>query len=208
MNTADWIPRNRWHLRPLFAYAVTILAVALAVAVRILLDPYLGDHVPFATFFVAVIVSGWVGGFRPALLATLLGFVCAAFYFVPPRFTFIAPTGHHLVGLGMYFVVSLAIAAFAHERQQRLTDAERLISIVDYSQDAIISQSLEGTIQSWNAAAERLFGYSAEQAIGQHISFLIPAEQAAEEVEIVRRLRMGEPIEQYDTVRLRRNIAT
>ena len=78
-----------------------------------------------------------------------------------------------------------------------------LASIVESSDDAIISKSLDGIIQSWNAAAERVFGYSAEQAVGRHISLIIPADRAAEEEQIIARIRAGEQVDHFDTVRVR-----
>jgi PAS domain S-box-containing protein len=78
-----------------------------------------------------------------------------------------------------------------------------LASIVESSDDAIISKSLNGIIQSWNAAAERVFGYSAEQAVGRHISLIIPADRAAEEEQIIARIRAGEQVDHFDTIRVR-----
>jgi len=78
-----------------------------------------------------------------------------------------------------------------------------LASIVEASEDAIISKKLDGTITSWNAGAERHFGYRAEQAIGRHISLLIPQDRLDEEERIIARLKKGERIDHYDTVRLR-----
>jgi PAS domain S-box-containing protein len=81
--------------------------------------------------------------------------------------------------------------------------AHFLASIVESSNDAIISKSLDGVIQSWNIAAERLFGYTAEQAIGRSISMLIPADRADEEDRIIARLRAGEPVDSFETERLK-----
>ncbi len=78
-----------------------------------------------------------------------------------------------------------------------------LAAIITSSNDAIISKSLDGMIQSWNTAAERIFGYTAEQAIGRHISMLIPAERTEEEDLIITQLRKGQRVEHFDTVRLR-----
>src|SRR5207248_2949321 len=64
---------------------------------------------------------------------------------------------------------------------------------------------LEGRITSWNAAAERLFGYTAEEAVGQHISLIIPAELRQEEEAIIQKLREGQHIEHYETVRIRKD---
>jgi len=88
------------------------------------------------------------------------------------------------------------------ERASQLLTARLLASIVESSNDAIISKSLDGIIQSWNAAAESLFGYTAEQAVGKHISLIIPPERIAEEDKIIARLREGQRIEHFETERL------
>lgn len=91
------------------------------------------------------------------------------------------------------------------ERKLAETAIRFLASIVNASSDAIIGETLEGIIQSWNPAAERMFGYAAEEAIGRHISLIIPNERASEQVRILARLRAGERIEHFDTVRVRKN---
>lgn len=89
--------------------------------------------------------------------------------------------------------------------QERTRELSVLASIVESSDDVIISKSLDGRIQSWNAGAEQVFGYPAEEAVGKHISLIIPPERMQEEDEIIRRLKMGERIKHFDTVRLRRD---
>lgn len=81
----------------------------------------------------------------------------------------------------------------------------RLAAVVESSEDAIISKSLDGIIQSWNAAAERLFGFTEAEAVGRHISIIIPADRSSEEDHIIARIRAGERIEHFDTVRQRSN---
>jgi PAS domain S-box-containing protein len=76
---------------------------------------------------------------------------------------------------------------------------------VDSSDDAIISKNLNGVITSWNRGAERLFGYSADEAIGQHITLIIPADRRNEETEILARLRRGERVDHFETVRIRKD---
>ena len=88
------------------------------------------------------------------------------------------------------------------DKTDQLMTARLLAAIVESSDDAIVSKSLDGTIRSWNAGAQRLFGHSAEQAIGRHISLIIPPERLAEEDRIVERLRAGERIEHFETERL------
>jgi two-component system sensor histidine kinase UhpB len=83
-----------------------------------------------------------------------------------------------------------------------------LAAIVDSSEDAIVSKTLDGIISSWNAAAERLFGYTASEAVGQHISLIIPANRRDEETVIIARIKGGERIEHFDTVRVRKDQTT
>jgi PAS domain S-box-containing protein len=80
-----------------------------------------------------------------------------------------------------------------------------LAAIVDSSEDAIVSKTLDGIITSWNRSAERLFGYTAGEAVGQHISLIIPANRKDEETVIIERVKRGEGIEHFDTVRLRKD---
>lgn len=77
----------------------------------------------------------------------------------------------------------------------------RLAAIVDSSDDAIVSKTLDGVITSWNRAAERLFSYSAAEAVGQHIFLIIPDDRRQEEEEVLARLRRGERIDHFETVR-------
>ena len=83
--------------------------------------------------------------------------------------------------------------------------AERLVAIVQSSDDAIISKDLNGIITSWNAGAARIFGYSAEETIGQPVTILIPADHLDEEPGILERIRRGDRIEHYETVRRRKD---
>ncbi len=89
------------------------------------------------------------------------------------------------------------------ERKQVQKSERLLASVVESSNDAIVSKSLDGIIQSWNVAAERIFGYTSKQAIGRHISFLIPEGRANEEEQIIESIRQGERVEHFETVRLR-----
>jgi PAS domain S-box-containing protein len=88
------------------------------------------------------------------------------------------------------------------ERKQAEEARARLAAIVESSDDAIISKTLAGVILSWNAGAERIFGYTAAEAVGQNITLLIPPERLCEETNIVARLKQGLRIEHYETVRL------
>ncbi len=78
-------------------------------------------------------------------------------------------------------------------------------AIVESSDDAIISKGLDGIIKSWNKGAERIFGYTAAEAVGCHVSMLIPADRQNEEPGIIERIRRGERIEHYETIRRHRD---
>jgi PAS domain S-box-containing protein len=81
----------------------------------------------------------------------------------------------------------------------------RLAAIVESADDAVISKTLEGVITSWNKGAERIFGYTAEEAIGQPVTLLFPEDHADEEPAILARIRAGDRVEHYETVRRRKD---
>jgi PAS domain S-box-containing protein len=82
---------------------------------------------------------------------------------------------------------------------------ERLAAIVEYSDDAIISKTLDGTISAWNRGAEKVFGYSAAEIVGKPMVVLLPAERIDEESDILARIKRGESIEHFETVRVRKD---
>ncbi len=84
-------------------------------------------------------------------------------------------------------------------------DLRRLAAIIESSEDAVISKNLDGVITSWNSGAERLFGYTADEAIGRPVTMLMPPERVDEEPGIIARIRRGERIDHYDTVRRRKD---
>ena len=81
----------------------------------------------------------------------------------------------------------------------------RLAAVVEGSDDAIVSKTLEGIVTTWNAGAERLFGYSAEEIVGRSITILIPPDHQSEEDDILRRIAEGTRIEHYETIRIRKD---
>ena len=323
------------------AFALGFVALALAVIVRWLLDPVLGNTLPLVTVFGAVAAAAWLGGYRLAVPIALLGYLICHYLFIEPRghvdlsgaattvglvaylftcaliilFGEVARISHSraterrevfrvtlrsigdavittdiqgrinylngvaesltgwsqkdalgkplervfhivnentrqpvespatralregvVVGLANHTIlmrkdgsecpiddsaapirdeqghVSGCVLIFRDVSAQRLAEREKanqlltarlLASIVESSNDAIVGKSLDGVIQSWNAAAERLFGYTAEQAVGRHISLVIPPERLAEENQIIANLRAGKRVEAFETERVR-----
>ena len=91
------------------------------------------------------------------------------------------------------------------ERKHAEEVRARLAAIVESSDDAMISKTLDGTITTWNKGAERLLGYRAEEAIGKNITLIVPPDRLQEEAEILERLRQGNPIEHFETIRKRKD---
>ena len=109
----------------------------------------------------------------------------------------------HVSGCVLIFRDVTAQRLAERDKANQLHTARLLASIVESSNDAIIRKSLDGIIQSWNEAAEQLFGYTAEQAVGKHISLVIPPDRLTEENEIIAGLKSGKRLEHYETERLR-----
>lgn len=91
------------------------------------------------------------------------------------------------------------------EKKQAEEKIQLFKSIVESSNDAIISKNLDGIIQSWNKSAEHMFGFTAKEAIGKHITLIIPTELRHEEIAIINKLRKGIPIRHYQTIRWKSN---
>ncbi|MFL6211098.1 MAG: PAS domain S-box protein [Pyrinomonadaceae bacterium] len=99
----------------------------------------------------------------------------------------------------------VALVADITERRRAEAMSFQLAAIVESSDDAIISKDLTGTILSWNPAAERLYGYTAAEAIGQSVMILIPADRSDEETRFIEQIKRGERMEHYETVRVRKD---
>jgi PAS domain S-box-containing protein len=169
-------------------YGVAALAVALVVALKLLLDPLIEEQSPFLILSVAVIVAAWFGGLGPGLLATALGALAADYFFLLPRGSFTG-LGAELLPLGLFAVQGLVISsltealhaarsraeasaqvAISHQENLRLSE-ERFRLLIEGVEDyAIIMLEPDGRVASWNAGAERINGYRAEEIVGEHFS--------------------------------------
>jgi PAS domain S-box-containing protein len=100
-------------------------------------------------------------------------------------------------------IIGLAHDSASSKRAE--ANRARLAAIVESSLDAIIGKNLDGTITSWNAGAERIFGYSAGEVVGRSITAMLPADRLDEEDRIFRRIRSGERVDLFETVRVRKD---
>ena len=99
----------------------------------------------------------------------------------------------------------VAIRADITDRKRAEETLARQAAIIESSDDAIISKTLDGIITSWNRGAEKLFGYSAQEAVGQPVLMLFPPERVKEEADILARIARGESVDHYETVRMRKD---
>ncbi len=123
--------------------------------------------------------------------------VAATTFLMLPLGVFLSLT---MLSLGLFF-----LNAGVGERKLAETASIRLAAIVESSDDAIISKTLDGIITSWNCGAEKLFGYSAQECIGKSMLMLFPPERISEEPEILARIRQGEGVDHFETVRMRKD---
>jgi two-component system cell cycle sensor histidine kinase/response regulator CckA len=106
----------------------------------------------------------------------------------------------------LFFLRAVAnVFAAALDRQRSEQSARQLAGIVESTLDAIFSRTNDGIVTSWNAAAVRMYGYTADEMIGRSINVLVPSERQGEPVRINERLRRGETVEQFETVRVRKD---
>ena len=209
---------QRLQDNPYVGFGITIAGVALATLTRWAIGAYVLDRIPFTTYYPAILIAALIGGLWQGVLATILSGLAAWFFFMPPRFEFSIDWARGVALFTFLFValllvalvtaLNLAIRLLRNEIEQRRRvelASHRLAAIVASSQDAIVAKDLNGIITEWNAGAERLFGYTADEAIGKHVSMLIPPDRHNEEPYILERIRRGEPVDHYETVRRRRD---
>ncbi len=211
---------------PLKKILAAVAAVALVTWIRHLLDPLIGEHHPFILFIAAVFLAALAGGWQSGLLALVLGYLSADFFFLHPRHSFGLSSAKDQIGLVFYFFVGgVALVQFelirrraveltlANIRLRREAEARlaaeagihRLANIVDSSEDAIIGKDLEHIVTDWNKGAEKLYGYPAAEAVGKNISFLIPPDKWDKWQAAVEKARRGGLVESFETVCLRRD---
>jgi PAS domain S-box-containing protein len=190
--------------QPVLPYLVAILATAVALFARQLLTPLYGNQNPYHTVWLAVAFASWYCGLWPSIITALLGALGVWYWFIPPLHSFAIHDRSDVFGVIGFLIFSSAIVALGESNRRGSSAKFRLAAIVQSSDDAIISKNLDGVITSWNEGAQRIFGFSAAEAVGQHITMIIPPDRHAEEAMILGRLRKGERIEHFETVRMRK----
>src|SRR5271170_978409 len=205
VNLNRWIARYRYS--SLGQYAGAALAVWVALSLWTF-SSVLHRHL-FVLLLAAVLFTARFLGFGPAVFCALVSTACLDFFAVPPYFSFGIRSAGDLERLMAFLVISMFASSMARQKTLAESRADRttreMAAIVEQSCDAIFSTGPDGTITSWNRAAEQLYGYSAEEAVGLPITLLAPPERVAE----VRRngeiLKSGGQVTSYQTERIRKD---
>jgi PAS domain S-box-containing protein len=171
-------------------YLLALAALAVATGLRWLLDPALGNHLPYVTYFVAIMFTAWACGLGPSVLALALGGWLADYFFYEPRYIWYphSHTPEHLAGIASYVMVgsisvyicvsmreaqrrAQRIAHDARRMQETLRDnEERKAAVLESAIDCLITMDHEGRIVDFNPAAEETFGRSRADVVGQSVA--------------------------------------
>jgi PAS domain S-box-containing protein len=163
----------------------------------------------FLLLLAAVLFTARFLGFGPALFCSFLAVACLDFFGLPPYFSFRVVRGADAERLIAFLATSVFAGSMARQKTLAESRADRstreMAAIVEYSCDAIYSTLPDGTITSWNGAAEQLYGYSAAEAIGQSVARLAPAERQSEVAYNLEILNAGGHVPPYRTERMRQD---
>ncbi len=204
-NQKSWIARNR------DSAVVRYLGAALAVWVALSLwtfSPLLHRH-PFALFLAAVLFTARFLGFGPAVFCSAVSAVCLDYFVFPPLFSFGIHQPVDMERLGVFLAISVFAGSMARQKtlaESRADSTTReMAAIVEYSCDAIFSTSPDGKITSWNRAAEHLYGYTPDEAVGMPVAELAPPERRHEISRNREILNAGGQVELHQTERIRKD---
>jgi len=212
------VPELRAPLTGWQPYLVAVAATAVTVGLHVLIGRMSGAAV-LLMFVLPIILSAYAGGLGPGLCATALCCLGANYYALAPighfsvasisqrwELVFLASSGI-LISLGSQsrLVSAGGDGKNTAELARNASAAARLVAVVESSDDAIISEDMNGIVTNWNRGATKIFGYSAEEMIGRSIRRIIPADRPEEEEALFKRIRKGESVEHFETMRVRKD---
>jgi PAS domain S-box-containing protein len=172
---------RRVRNNPIAAYGTAILAVALATLLRWAVAGYTMEGVPFITYYPAIIIATFLGGFWPGVLATLSSALVAWFAFIPPAFTFDLDS-HQAVSLGLFLLIAainVGLVSLLDRAIERIaTQAHNIRVVIESAPAGIVVVDDQGTIQLLNSSAEKQFGYDRSELLGKKVEVLVPTAKA------------------------------
>ena len=205
VNPGHWIARNRNSV--LLRYGAAAVGVWFGVSLSSF-SALLHRH-PFTLLLAVVLFSARYLGFGPAIVCSLLSAACLHFFAVSPASIFALSSGTDVERLIVFLAVSVFASSMAWQKTLAESRAEQMTNemaaIVKSSRDAILTVNAEGRITSWNRAAEQLFGYTADEAVGMPVGHLVPPERALEHERNRRILSAGGEIQTHRTERIRKD---
>lgn len=190
-------------LRVLRSYTLAILSVTSALVLTLHISP-LHDQFKFLLFVFAVAASA-TGGVRPGVFATLLSMVVADYFLLPPVRSLAVSDPEDLLRMILFLGVGIAISWITDHFQHSDQAIRAAAAVVESSAESIVRQGMDGTILSWNKAAEQIYGYSAEEAIGNSIALVVPPDHKEEMDRLTARVHMGDSVRSHETVRVRKD---
>jgi PAS domain S-box-containing protein len=158
----------------LVTYGVAVLATAVSLVIRLALMPLLVHHAPFMTFFPAIVLSAYVGGLGPGLVATFLGALAGDYYLLDPRHSFTTEEAGAVYALGLFVLAGAALSALMesmHRSRRRIAASERCYAGTLASiGDAVIATDIQARITFLNPIAEALTGWPLAEAFGRPLA--------------------------------------
>jgi PAS domain S-box-containing protein len=183
-------------------YLLGVISAVGALYLRYLLSPLLGENNPYHTAWLGVAFSAWFCGLGPSIVTAVIETLGVWYWFLLPPHSFVTPERTQIYGMLGFLLFSAMIIALGESNRQGSASRFKLAAIIDSSEDAIVSKSLEGVITSWNSGAERIFGWTAEEVVGKPITIIVPPELGHQEADILRHLKAGGRISHFETVRI------
>ena len=211
----------RWWL----AYGLAFVGTLATLGAMEALGP-ITPGTPLAEFVIPIMASAYVGGLAPGLVCTAIATLLSIYFILPPLHTWhianavdnerwitLATTGVLVSALAEVWLRSrrrteqhyLALQEQLRERRRAQELQSRLAAIIESSDDAILGKTLEGIITSWNGGAERLYGYTAEEAVGKTVLIIVPPDRRGELDSALDTIRRGGRVERLETVRRRKD---
>jgi PAS domain S-box-containing protein len=161
----------------LLRYGSVVIALGLATLVGRVLDPVLGERVPYPAYFMAIMFVAWYGGLRPSLLAAFASALLADYLFISPRREILSQLPGDAVAFGLYVLAGATIAvlsqSLAVSRRRREASETRHENLVDSLQEGILGIDRDGRIAFANPYISKLFGYSGEDMLGQDVAVVL-----------------------------------
>ncbi len=190
-------------MRSLKTFTFAAITVLIALLLTLLLPP-LRQHFKFLLFAFAICISATRGVWE-GVFATLLSAVLAIGLLMPPLRTLAVSDEGDLVRLILFIAVGLVISLITRRLQQSDEAVRDAAAVVESSADSIMRHGLDNSFLSWNKAAERMFGYAAQEAVGRPVSLIIPPDRREEYEKLMERVHLGGSVLSHETVRVRKD---